>query len=132
VSVQRALNIEVSIRAESHRDSRKTATGQETRKTLAHRRACAVRIDVKHLPRAIDDHPKLDHLARAEHPIEMCHRLGLGDVGSGCASAAIRIHAGQIGDCDRNVCHHAIAHRDAFYFARPVTFPGAAKQTADT
>src|SRR5262249_53372537 len=35
-------------------------------------------------------------------------------------------------DCDRNICHHAIAHRDAFYFAHPVTFPGAAKQTADT
>ena len=36
VSVQRAFNIEVSIRVESHRDPRKTATGQETRETLAH------------------------------------------------------------------------------------------------
>src|SRR4029077_15706113 len=39
VSVQRAFNIEVSIRVESHRDSRKTATGQETREALAHCRA---------------------------------------------------------------------------------------------
>ena len=72
------------------------------------------------------------HLPRAEHTIEMCHRFGFGDVGSGRGSVAVRIHAGQVGDCHRNICHHAIAHGDAFHFARPVTFPGAAKQTADT
>ena len=130
--IQRAFNIVVSIRVKSHRDPCKTATGQETREALAHGRACAVRIDVKHLPGAIDDHPKLDHLARAKHTIEMCDGFGIGDVGSSRCSVAIRIHAGQIGDCHRNICHHAIAHGDAFHFARPVTFPGAAEQAADT
>src|SRR5947207_15975690 len=99
--------MEVSIRVESHRDSRKTATGQETREALAHRRACAVRIDVKHLPGAIDDHPKLDHLARTEHTIEMCHRFGIGDVRSGRDSPAVRLHPGKIGDSNRNISYNA-------------------------
>jgi hypothetical protein len=127
VSVERAFNIKVTIRIKSHRDARETASGQETPKTLAHGRACAVRIDVKHLPGAIDDHAKLAHLTRAKHAIEMRHWFGIGNVRSRRRSVALRIHVGQIGDCHRNICHHAIAHGDAFDFARSVTFPGAAK-----
>src|SRR5215471_15185874 len=73
VSIYRTFNIEVIIRIQPHRDSSKAASDQKIRETLAHYRAGAIRADVKHLPRAIDDHPKLNHLARSEHTVEMRH-----------------------------------------------------------
>src|SRR5262249_8115049 len=96
-----------------------------------HCRTPAVRIDVQHLPGAIDDHSKFDHLTRAEHSIEMCHRFGIGDVRPGRGSVAVWIHSRQIDDCHWNICHRAIAHCDAFHFARTETFPTTANQTAD-
>ena len=109
----------------------KAASDQEIRETLAHRGARAVRADVKHLPGAIDDHSELEHLARAKDTTEMRHRFGIGDVGSGGGSAAVRIHAGQICDCHGHIGHHAISHRDAFHLADTFSFPGSTKQSAD-
>ncbi len=119
------------IRIQPQWYSSKAASDQKIRETLAHRRAGAVRVDVQHLPRAIDDHPELNHLARPKHTVEMRHDFGIGDVGSGCSSTAFRVHAGQICDCHGHIGYHAITHCDAFHLADTLSFPGSTKQSAD-
>jgi hypothetical protein len=46
---------------------------------FADRSARAVRINIKHLPRAIDHHSKLAHLPRAEQAIDMREPANCGE-----------------------------------------------------
>src|SRR6266513_2340273 len=131
MSVECTVDVNVIICIYSYWDSRKSAAGQETCRTLAHCGTASVWVDVKHLPSAVDDHPELDHLARAENTIDVRQGFGIGNMRSRSRAAAVAVETGEICDPDGHVCHVAIAHCDAFYFARPKSFPAAAKQTAD-
>jgi hypothetical protein len=71
VSVQRAFDIEMMIRVQAQRDSCKSAIGQETGEALTHRGARAIWIDVKHLARAIDNHPKFNHFVYAKDAVDV-------------------------------------------------------------
>src|SRR5206468_2839075 len=113
-----------------YRDSRKSATREETCETLTHHGTPSVWIHVKHLPSAIDNHPKLNHLVRAKKTIDVCQGLGIGNMRPCSGTAAVSVEIGKICDGDRHVCHRAIAHRDVFYFAAAKAFPAPAKQTA--
>src|SRR5260370_24311859 len=127
MSVERAFDVKMIIRIESYWNSRKSVPGQKTREALAHSGIASVWIDVKHLPSAVDDHPEFDHLARAENTIDVRQGFGIGNMRSGCGSPVRWIHAGEICDRDGHVRHGAIAHCEAFYFARPKAVPAAAK-----
>src|SRR4029077_14511189 len=130
MSVERALNIKMMVRIQPYRDSRKSATREETRETLTHHGTPSVWINVKHLPGAIDNHPKLNHLVRAKNTIDVCQGLGIGNMRSRSGTAAVSVEVGKICDGHRYVCHRAIAHRHVLYFAAAKAFPAPAKQTA--
>ena len=131
VSIESAFYVEVMVGIQAHRNSRKPATSQETCDALAHSGTRTVWGNVKHLPRAIDNHPKLDHLACAEDAVDMGQVLRIRDMRSGSGTAAAPIHVGYVRDCHRDVCYRAIAQGDVLHFARAVAFPAPAKQAAD-
>src|SRR5436189_4190646 len=130
MSVERALNIKMMVRIQPYRDSRKSATREETCEALTHHGTPSVWINVKHLPGAIDDHPKLYHLVCAKQTVDVGQGLGIGDMRPCSGTTAVSVEIGKICDGHRYVCHCAIAHRDVFYFAAAKPFPAPAKQTA--
>src|SRR6266487_1696003 len=69
MAVERACYIEVIARVQPHRYAGEASPGKKAGQFFADHRTWPVRIDVKHLPCAIDNHSKFAHLTRAEKTI---------------------------------------------------------------
>src|SRR5437773_11618080 len=119
--VDRSFQIEVTARFQMQRDTGKSFAGKKTGETLADRSARTVRVDVKHLPSAIDDHSKLAHLATAEQAVDMSEWDG--------EEAGIR--AGHIHKSNRHVCQHTTAKRDGPDFALAIMLRASSKRAAN-